>query len=235
MPEQAARSHALKIIRHCLRVTGLAPTTLAKKAGVAPSTVNRFLGAPETHPVPNTTTLTKLTEFARRFEQAPGQNSIDDPAYRGSLSTVRVLGEVRAGAWLEAIEWAPDQQFEIEVPYSDEYRGARRYGVRVSGDSMNLEYPDGSIVICVHFEEINETPRPGDHVITHQVRTDGRTEATIKELVRDEQGRLWLWPRSSNPEHQTPIQLPPDGRLNGHSIEIKGLVIGAYRPRRRTP
>jgi len=50
-----------------MRKTGLAASKLAQEAGVAPSTVNRFLKEPETRPVPNTTTLAKIAAAAERL------------------------------------------------------------------------------------------------------------------------------------------------------------------------
>ena len=94
---------------------------------------------------------------------------------------------------------------------------------------MDLEYKPGSVVIWVDFLDFRP-PRHEDHVIVYSHRGDGSIEATVKELRVDEDGKRWLWPRSSRPEHQLPIDLdnPPD---EIESVEIKGIVIGDYRPR----
>lgn len=62
-----ARDRALAEITSAMRKTGLAASALAKEAGVAPSTVNRFLKDPENWPVPNTTTLAKIAAAAARL------------------------------------------------------------------------------------------------------------------------------------------------------------------------
>lgn len=45
----------------------------------------------------------------------------------------------------------------------------------------------------------------GKHVVVEREKVDGTIEATIKELVRGDDGSLELWPRSSSPQHQTPV------------------------------
>jgi hypothetical protein len=94
---------------------------------------------------------------------------------------------------------------------------------------MDLEYQPGSVVVWVDFLDFRP-PRHEDHVIVYAHRNCGKVEATVKELRIDEEGRRWLWPRSTKPEHQLPVDLespPPDIE----SIEIKGIVIGDYRQR----
>lgn len=94
---------------------------------------------------------------------------------------------------------------------------------------MDLEYRPGSVVIWVDYLDFRPA-RHEDHVIVYSHRHDGTVEATVKELRIDDDGRRWLWPRSSKPEHQLPIEIdsPPEGI---ETIEIKGIVVGDYRPR----
>lgn len=93
---------------------------------------------------------------------------------------------------------------------------------------MDLEYPEGSVVVWVDMLNAR-APVDGDHVVVYAYASDDSIEATVKEL-RIVDGSAWLWPRSTSPEHQTPINVsqPPDGIV---LIEIKGLVIGGYRAR----
>ena len=72
-------------------------------------------------------------------------------------------------------------------------------------------------------------------------------EATVKEYVVDDDGQVWLWPRSSHPEYQQPFLLKEridrdmgseanstetDNRYRevyADDFEIVALVIGSYR------
>lgn len=94
---------------------------------------------------------------------------------------------------------------------------------------MDLEYRPGSVLVWVDFLDFRP-PRQDDHVIVYSHHHDGQVEATVKELRIDAQGKRWLWPRSTLPEHQLPIDCdnPPEGIEN---IEVKGIVIGDYRVR----
>jgi hypothetical protein len=93
---------------------------------------------------------------------------------------------------------------------------------------MNLEYPEGSIVIWVDVLSFRPA-RDLDHVIVYAHAKDDGVEATVKEL-RIVEGKYWLWPRSSDPAHQAPIDVDNPGD-HIQSIEIKGIVIGGYKPR----
>ena len=101
-----------------------------------------------------------------------------------------------------------------------------RFGLRVVGDSMDLLYPEGTILECVstfgHAEGV-----PGKRVIIIRVDENQHCEATVKELV-EQDGQLWAVPKSSNPEHR-PIKL--NGPEPGISeVRIAAVVVASIRP-----
>ena len=144
-----------------------------------------------------------------------------------SPTSLFVVGQVEAGMFAEAIEWGRSRWYAVDVPVPERFRG-RAKALEVKGPSMNLEYPDGSVVVWVDVLDCR-APRDGDHVIVYAHKVDDGVEATIKEL-RVVEGQEWLWPRSDHPEHQAPInpKQPPDGIAY---VEVKGIVLGGYRPR----
>lgn len=174
------------------------------------------------------------------------------PARRIELETVYVRGAVQAGVWREAIEWDPGEWFPVTVPVDRLRPGLRRFGLLVRGNSMNRLYPDGTVVIVVKFAELGRPPRTGDRVLVlRRSSSEDVFEATLKEYELDAQGRHVLWPRSSDPEFQTPIILsgrdapvsngdesvPPTtfASLLSHDageadLRISALVVGSYRP-----
>lgn len=139
-----------------------------------------------------------------------------------------VKGEVVAGVWREAWELEPDE-WEVFTGRADIAAPLReRFGLRVVGDSMNEIYPPGTIIECVAYdgEEIIQT---GKRVVVKRERLDGTFETTVKELVRDPNGREWLRPRSTNPMFQAfPADGPDDPEIT--RIEIIGLVVSSTRP-----
>src|SRR5690606_8262855 len=137
-----------------------------------------------------------------------------------------VKGIVAAGVWGEAFE-LPEAEWQtftgrtgIEAPID------MRFGLRVVGDSMDERYPEGTILECVSlFSGID--PAPGRNVVVLRTDEAGRVEATVKELV-EQDGELWLVPRSSNPVHR-PFKLcePEPGIAE---IRIAAVVVASVRP-----
>lgn len=136
---------------------------------------------------------------------------------------VKVVGELQAGAWKEAVEWDYEDQFEI--PYMPA-PGVPAYPVRafiVRGTSMNRLYPDGTLVFVASTIANKIKPVSGNKVLVSRRNADGFYEATIKELVVDDNKRKWLWPRSYDPEHQAPIEYT----AGGEDTVITGVVVQA--------
>lgn len=154
-----------------------------------------------------------------------------------TLPRIKVIGAVEAGAWREAVAWPISEQLEVAVPVAPSYT-KKAFALRVNGPSMNLVYPDGTIIICVKFYDYNGALQNGDRVVVYRTSADGLIEATVKELVADDAGHKWLWPRSSDPLHQQPVELIESaGKKRGAppSVEIHAVVIGSYRPERTSP
>lgn len=171
------------------------------------------------------------------------------------LEQIFVRGEVQAGVWKSAVEWEPSEWFPITVPVDARYAGLPRYALLIRGDSMNRLYPDGTVVINVRFIDLLRSPESGERVVTlRRALTSDDYEATVKEYEFDPNlDRHLLWPRSTDPEFQTPIIIPanrfirieegqeiPTDDLMMHlpqagepDVMISALVIGSYRPEGR--
>lgn len=166
------------------------------------------------------------------------------------LASVHVRGAVQAGVWKEAIEWPAEDWFAVTVPLDGRFPGASVYGLEVRGKSMDLVYPDGTVVLVVPFFDVGRPPRPGERVVVLRRSKGEEYEATLKEYQLDNAGRHILWPRSSDPEFQAPIILegtdPPvalagnglptaesagafDHAAGHPDLVIAALVIGSYR------
>jgi SOS-response transcriptional repressor LexA len=133
---------------------------------------------------------------------------------------VPVRGVVQAGAWSEVgVEEAPIDWTYFEAK---EYQRAQLFALDVRGPSMNRVFPDGSRVICAQPHEAGV--RDGDYVAVRRARA-GLVETTLKQLVVEANGELMLYPRSSDPAHQSPLRLErsPDSQ---EGPEIIGVVVG---------
>lgn len=175
--------------------------------------------------------------YARAFRVNPGWLLALDkvqsaPAQAPRERIVEVTGAVAAGIWREAAEWPQSDRYEIVVDATP-FPRARRFGLRVEGHSMDVEFPPDTILDCISIFDIEIEPESGDFVIVERVRTDGLRELTVKQFERDSEGRTWLLPRSTKPEFQTPIEVgTPDLEHNGDDIvQVIAYVIGSYQPR----
>lgn len=165
--------------------------------------------------------------FAIRTQLAQLLDGWTDDNKEIELNRVSVIAHIAAGEWREAIEWDAGERYDVWTPELG-FSGLRRQGFEVRGNSMNLIYPAGTVLVCVPVVGLNREIRNGERVIVQRVQSNGLYEATCKEYQKDDDGQVWLWPRSSDPLHQTPIspQILGDGI---ESIEISALVIFAVK------
>lgn len=138
--------------------------------------------------------------------------------------SIPVVGEVQAGAWRESIEWDADDQYPVAIPAPNHGSdGSMMRGYVVKGKSMNVLYPEGTIVFVIPTIANRLKPKSGDRVLVSRKNADGLYEATLKEYVV-EGGRKWLWPRSTDPEFQSPIRYDKDS----DEVTIVGVVRASF-------
>lgn len=124
------------------------------------------------------------------------------------LTRIYVKGAVQAGIYRDAIEWDGDEWYSMTVPTDDRFPGVERFGIEVRGNSMNAVYPEGTVVLVVRFGDIARGPKSGERVVALRRSAEtGEFEATLKEYQLDGQGRHILWPRSDDPDFQSPFIL----------------------------
>lgn len=198
---------------------GLTQVDLAEKMGVEQPTIQRWeKGKREP-------SFEQLFALAAILDVDP--SALIDPSIAASIGPrLFVKGEVAAGVWGHAFE-LPQSEWQTFTGRADVNADAKhRFGLRVVGDSMNMIYPPGTIVECVSVFGHAEAA-PGKRVVVVRTNDHGECEATVKELVEQE-GALWLVPRSYNPEHR-PIKI---GENEPGIIEtrIAAVVVASVRP-----
>jgi transcriptional regulator with XRE-family HTH domain len=198
---------------------GLSQAQLAERLAVEQPTVQRWEAGTRKPSV-------EALEDTARVLGVPVSSFFIEDAVTPLGPSLYVKGEVAAGVWRHAVEWPEDdwQSFTGRPDVKAEVQ--HRFGLRVTGDSMNLLYPPGTIVECVSvFGHIEAAP--GKRVVVIREDENHQFEATIKELVEDG-GELWLVPRSTNPAHR-PIQLsqPEPGILE---TRVAAVIVASYRP-----
>lgn len=170
----------------------------------------------------------RLPDLADAYSTTIGDIFGSAHEYQRAGPRLFVKGRVAAGQWVDSWNIHEDD-WEIYTGRADEKAPpSRRFGVRVIGDSMNLVYPEGTILDCVVYD--HEEPIPsGKRVIVVRHRGDGSVEATVKELARDDDGAEWLVPRSSNPSFKAFRGDRPD-EPDVSTVEIVAVVVASIRP-----
>lgn len=243
-------------IKVLCRMSGLWPTELARNAGVAPSTVNRFVYNEDAKHRPSSRTLQKLDYAAavgfgdrvgvtyeqpgatydeHEYAEYPDEPLEEGQSAKGKYHSTVVVGRVQAGDWQEAFEWDEDDRYPVPGIATQEMLLEPKFALEVWGDSMDLVYPADSVLVCVPLRFVDRNPVPGERVIVVRRDKNGLVEATVKEFQMDASGQAWLWPRSSNPEHQLPIAFQHDEIDEEDQVVITALVTGSLQPEPRPP
>lgn len=160
-------------------------------------------------------TIIKLSEYFHvttdyllgKCDSRNGTESNTFPIADSPIS-VPVLGKISAGLPLLATENIEGYEF---APSSYIKEGFDYFYLRVNGDSMNLKFNDGDIVLVQKQDDLEN-----DEIGV--VLVDGM-DATVKKY-KYENGLVILSPMSTNSEHVVQIYNPKD-----ISIKIVGKVV----------
>jgi len=143
------------------------------------------------------------------------------------VTGLEVVSEVQAGNWLDVTTLDDHEEREvIQVTRDARFPRARQYALKIRGDSMDKDYPDGSYVTCVDFWDSGVPLRAGLVVHVERQRAGGQLiEITVK-AIESAEGKLWLAPRSTNSKWQrAPVDSDPEVE-----VIIKGIVTGGWKP-----
>jgi SOS-response transcriptional repressor LexA len=182
--------------------------------------------------------------YGRAFKVKPGWllglDKINDlPPTLGVADAdwLGVNGSVCAGVWRESEQWNDERRFVINLP--SPVPGARRFGLEVEGNSMDLFYEPKTVLDCVSIFDRDVKPATGDHVIVERVRADGLRELTVKEYREEADGvgkRYILVPRSTDARFK-PVEYPGPDRpgekdpASGELVQVIAFVVASYPPR----
>lgn len=168
-------------------------------------------------------------------DSAPGTPLKSRPAISPAYLPIR--DRIQAGAWLAADDFIQDGR-TYPAMRDTRYPHAQQWLSEVQGDSMNLlNIMDGDLVHCLDIEDADYKPRHMDIVEVERLRFGGHErELTLKQVEATPSG-LVLWPRSTNPRWQTPIDLR-DGLSDRESetdvvVKIRSVVLASIRRFRR--
>ncbi|WP_170284289.1 LexA family protein [Roseospira marina] len=232
------RRRQIAFVKAAQEATGLDTTNMARRIGRAPSTLNRFIKPTASNclSAPVIAALERLSGLSYSDFDDMSRERNATPLLMPSLE-IPVIGEVQAGVWKMEFEIPLEEREFVSISHPGG-PDVQYFGLRVVGDSMDLVYPPGTVLICVGRMEFWDDIRHGEHVIVQRrSRDSAECEYTVKELQRAPDGAFWLVPRSSNPAHQAPIRCEgwdhEQPQAGNGDIEVIGIVVGEYRWRHR--
>lgn len=154
---------------------------------------------------------------------------------------VKILGKVAVGIWVEQSLIDKDEAETIDYDRMPGDPGAENlFAVVPEGDSMNLVFPTGSILICRHLYSGFADVRSGDYVIVERENHDLR-EMTCKRLEVADNGDYLLCSESTNLRFKEPMVVPRSNEDEHVDIGVNVLgrvvrvVIDFDRNRRLSP
>jgi transcriptional regulator with XRE-family HTH domain len=88
---------------------------------------------------------------------------------------IRVVARVQAGTWRESPELPGDERYDVFVPIDPVYSNLQLTGGEVRGRSMDLVYPEGTVLIFANAIDLGDgwMPEPGDRVLARRVSKEG--------------------------------------------------------------
>lgn len=209
-----------------LEKSGLKPHALAKRAGVAPTTITRPMNDPAFKFTPKPATLRKIAEAAG-MDLPAGLATASQAA--PSTQELPILGNIQAGAWLEIDESVQTEPVFFTAVADRRYPHAPQWLREVRGDSMNARgIVPGDLAHLVDLMAAGINLNTGMVVEVTRSRNGGsEREITLKEVEISDTG-ISLWPRSTNPRWKEPIVLD-DGQSGEIEVQITGLLIQAIK------
>lgn len=189
---------------------GLKQDELAKKLSVSPSAIGMY----ETNKrEPNNEIIIKLAEYfnvTTDYLLGKSDVNIDSNVFPINDNPVKVpvVGRISAGLPILAQENIEGYEF---APSSMIKEGFEYFYLKVQGDSMNLKFNNGDIVLVQKQDEL-ENNEIGVILVNGY-------DATVKKY-KSENGLVILEPMSTNPENTVQIYNPKD-----ISIKIIGKVV----------
>lgn len=228
------RDRMARAVRMVMDHTGQSASQVARKAGVAPSTITRLLD-PDGKFVPTNATVQKLGRLLHQHTVDQGRNVAE--AHRDvhraeslvrmtRLEGVPLVGQIRAGAWIERAK--ASEQKPSTVPFVDRsWPEGSIVAYEMADGVTDPAIPKGGFV----FVNLNTKPgevRVGDRVlIQRRAEFHGSTkvELALWEVAQNQAGDRFFQSRADGAEF---IDFEVEGAPILKDVDIIGACVGVY-------
>jgi hypothetical protein len=225
--------HRRDALRHALAAANMRPSDAARAAGFTTANqIFNFLNG-------RANSLSQDT-IERLAQVIPGSSIASLTANEtrqapiSAIQGVIVRAVAEGGKMRDSFDVPKREQFEVALPVEPEHQRAGAFGVSVHAPGFERVFPNGTILVCVPIPQYKAPLVTGTKLILQRV-VGKDTEVTVRELRIDPRERAWLWLRSDDPEHQSPIEMPwpftnEMWKQDTSRFAVTAVVVGAYMP-----
>jgi SOS-response transcriptional repressor LexA len=162
------------------------------------------------------------------------------------VNTIKIRGEVAAGAWIEPESDVSSPLFTFPIPPDPRFPIEQQYGLTVRGTSINKVANEGDVLICLDLSMSRADVRDNDLVIVEQRRKGNPAREITAKRLRWHDGIAELAFESTEARYtdeKTPGYVAPtrvtlqrtksgvyEGTSSGNAITVVARVVSAYRP-----
>lgn len=244
-------------VRFVMDQEGISAAELAARAGIAASTITRFLNNPDYKFTLSNTTIKKIAD-ATGINPAPFFESRDfaqssllphtdlEKVYDkrwglegyGSLGSeerglIMIIGDVEAGKWREAALMPVTEAAPIAITIGN-IPSAACFAVRVRGHSLDKIARDGEFLVCIrHQSEHSHEFYAGMVFVVERQLNDGRLIELSARVLRRQAGSWYLCHASSDSRYDemlpaTSINQPTGYKVLGRAEFVYRSIIEDY-------
>ncbi len=246
---QAPQGHSKEAVRawlnNVIEAYHMKPTSWAKSAGLAPSTINRFLTSRDDMGNLSASTIDKLSSaligsvmhsahshWTSNNERSEGFFSIPsvlvDVPMIGFVSENNILKAGSTDIDLRKASWNDRFEKTLTVPVPTPWIATKMVGFDVDGICYDPIYPNGSILICVPIFSMDGPPSPGKRLIVYEKQENEKYKTYLRELSLDPNGRAWFMPLPGTQSDSAPGRFlhPPQLEI---IVKATFWVIASFR------
>jgi hypothetical protein len=186
-------------IRGICAAIGSNPTQLSLDAGLAASTINRFMRSTDPEKNISATTIQVLLDAANLavahgniIDRSESIGREEVPEAVSSLVTVPVVGRALEGAFVRNHQWNIAGTYQVHIPIPLPYAMRPLFGIEISDDHAAHMYPAGSIVVVISMKDMMPGLASGERILVLTENKTEEVETTIREYHLSPNGDAWL-------------------------------------------
>ena len=216
------------ILDACKRLQ-VTPTEIARRAEIAPSTLNRFLKKTDGR---DNLSANTIDAVATAILILGSLKALDSPPSNRQVWTVLVIAQLPdPSVAVERIQWGQERDYELKLPLTSYSIGPPAFGIELDHPNQ-LGLPRGSILVCSPAASALTFAMDGQVYLVHSAAAPGFSGAytELRQVQSDPSGKPWLMPLAGS-EGGRAIYLPDfQKRLTFEETLVSFCVVGMFSP-----